>query len=159
MADIEGNLNFYKTPSCEILQYRKEFYGLSRRSDDQTATWMKLVQSHINRCKFPPLISREYLLIDRFICNLNSNAKEFVQSVDTWTLQQLNEYFVDQNIVTDHRVNVTILIDATTDQQSQQNQQNGSTSTLNGTEFECVCLSTIEHISRNYFEFWFLTGK
>lgn len=117
MDNIDCHLNLYQTPSLEILQYRKDFYGLLRRSDEQSAAWLKLVKNQMNRCEFPMLISRDYLLIDRFICNLNSNAREFVQSVDTWTLQKLNEYFVDQDIVTANRVNVTISIDAAIDEQ------------------------------------------
>lgn len=112
--------NLYKTPSDEILRHRKELYNLWRRIDDQTATWLNRVQRQIDRCDFPPLISREFLLIDRFVCDLNANAREFIQSVDTWTLDQLNEYFADQNIVTDRRVNVTISIDTTFDQKNQQ---------------------------------------
>lgn len=127
------NFRLYKTPSEEILRHRKEFYSLSRQSDDQTASWLTRIQSQIIRCEFPPLISREYLLIDRFICDLNANAREFIQSVDTWTLQQLNKYFVDQNIVNDHRVNVTISIDSIIDQQSQQKPTSSSSSSLSST--------------------------
>lgn len=109
--------NGYKPPPDRILRHRKQFYSLWRRCDDESASWLKRIQNQIDRCEFPPLISCEYLLIDKFICELNTNAREFIQSVDTWTLAQLHEYFIAQNIVADHRVNVNISIDSSTDQQ------------------------------------------
>lgn len=117
---LQLDLRFYKTPSDEIIRYRKEFYGLWRRCDDETATWLNRVQSLINHCEFPPVLSREYLLIDRFVCELNPNAREFIQSVSTWTLEQLKEYFFDQKIVPNNRVNVNISIDETIEHPNQQ---------------------------------------
>lgn len=90
MAEIDFNL--YKTPSDEILWYRKELYDLWRRTDDETTTWLHRIQSQFNRCDFPLLISREYMLIDRFVCGLNDNEKDFMRSVSTWTLMELTKY-------------------------------------------------------------------
>lgn len=96
MSDI-CDLNLYKTPSTEILQHRKEFYGLWKRCDDKTVSLFNRVQCQMDRCDFPPLISREYLLIDKFVCELNHDAREFICSVGTWTLMELNEYFFKRN--------------------------------------------------------------
>lgn len=95
MASIDSNLNLYKTPSNEILQHRKEFYSMWKRRDDQTVSWFNLVQSHFDRCEFPQLISREYLLIDKFVCKLNDGEREFIRKSNTWTLMELKEYFVN----------------------------------------------------------------
>lgn len=120
MAEIDCNLNLYKTPSNEILWHRKEFYSLQRKKNEQTNSWSIRVKCCFDRCEFPPLISHEYLLIDKFVSDLNDNAKEFVQGVDTWTLKELREYFIDCNIVTDQRIKINILIENTADQQNQQ---------------------------------------
>lgn len=120
MAANDCNLNLYKPPSNGVLHHRKEFYDLWRRCDDQTATWLKRIQSQIKRCEFPSLITYEYLLIDKFVCELNPNARDFIQSIEAWTLEKLNECFIDQNIATDNRVNVNISIDSSIDQTDQQ---------------------------------------
>lgn len=101
MARIDCNLNLYKTPSNEVLRKRKEFYGLWKKNVDQTTEWLNQVQSQINRCEFPTLISREYLLIDKCLCELDDSEREFIQSVNTWTLTELNEYFVHRKKETD----------------------------------------------------------
>lgn len=101
MAEIDYNLDLYKTPSAKILRERKEFYGLWRRCDYQIPEWLNRVQSHFNRCEFPALISLEYLLIDKFVCELDHNEKECIQSEDTWTLTKLNEFFVHRKMTTE----------------------------------------------------------
>lgn len=111
MNEIDFDSNLYKTPSNEIIRHRREFYGLWRRCDDEAETWLNRAQTLINRCAFPAVISREYLLIDRFICELNPNARDFFQTVDTWTLEQLKEYFFDKKNGPNNRVNVNISVE------------------------------------------------
>lgn len=110
----------YITPTDEIIQRRCEFYGLWRRCDDETGAWLNRIENLIDRCEFPPFLNREYLLIDKFVCELNTNAREFIQSENTWTLTKLKEYFFDQKIVANSRVNVNISIDGTFDHPTQQ---------------------------------------
>lgn len=98
MDEIDLNSNFYKTPSTEIIRHRKEFYNLWKRCDDETGTWLNRLQSQIHLCEFPPVMSHEYILIDKFVCELNDNEREFIQSVDTWSLEQLTEYFLRQKV-------------------------------------------------------------
>lgn len=94
MADHDCNLYLYTIPSSTILENRKLFYALKRESDERTQTWLKRIQWHINRCAFPKII--EFLLIDKFMCDLNFNELEFTRRIETWTLSQLYEYFVDE---------------------------------------------------------------
>lgn len=96
METTDLYVNLYKAPSNDILRHRREFYGLWKRCDDQTGTWLNRVQSHIDCCEFPPVLSLEYILIDKFVCELGDDEREFVQSVDIWTLEQLKEYFQHQ---------------------------------------------------------------
>lgn len=97
MAQIGVDLGLYKLPSNEILRHRKAYYDLCKRHDDETETWLNRIQSQINRCEFPSVMSREYLLIDKFVCELDKDQRNFIQSVDTWTLEQLKEYFIYAN--------------------------------------------------------------
>lgn len=96
MAIIDSDMNLYKTPSNEILQHRKEFYGLWKRCDDKPALWLKRVRSQIERCDFPPMISREFLLIDKFVCELNDDEREFIRKENTWTVGELTEHFANR---------------------------------------------------------------
>ena len=93
------------------------------------------------------MIIREFLLIDRFVCEFNSNAREFVQSVDTWTLEQLKEYFFEEEIVHNQQVNVNITIDDTMDYPNQQIPSTPMYSSEIVVECEPVC-------SSKYYEFF-----
>lgn len=114
MAEVDCSLNLYKAPSNEILQHRKEFHGMWKRFDDEPTIWLDRLQSQFNRCDFPLLMSREYILIDRFVCELNDDEREFIQSVNTWTLMELNEYFLNQKTSADNlEMNATNTADET----------------------------------------------
>lgn len=97
-----SNRDFYKTPSDEVLRHRREFYSLRGRSDDQTISWLERVQSQINRCAFPLLMSPEYLLIDKFVCSVNEDERELIRCVDASTIWDLFEYLFSQTNATDN---------------------------------------------------------
>lgn len=85
----------YKTPSNTVLKNRREFYSLQRKRREPTDQWLSRVKSCIRHCEFPTTI--EFLLIDRFVCELNGAELKIIQSANTWTLNQLLECFLDKN--------------------------------------------------------------
>lgn len=97
MAELDCNPYLYTLPSISVLENRKQFYGLKRESDERTQSWLKRIQWHINRCAFPKII--EFILIDKFMCELNFNEVEFIRRIETWTLNQLLDYFADDKVV------------------------------------------------------------
>lgn len=110
MVDPIFNLDLHKTPSERIQRERRVFYSLWRRSDDDTTVWLKRVHNCIHRCEYPSIIM-EFLLFDRFMCGLNDNELESLQNVNnSWTLEQLLEYFSDENIGTEHIEN-SLMVD------------------------------------------------
>lgn len=94
--------DLHKIPSKKVLKNRRAFFGLWRRCDDKTSTWLERVQNQINNCDFPTNIM-EFLLFHRFICELNANELESVRKVSkSWTLKQLLEHFLIKNIDSEH---------------------------------------------------------
>lgn len=127
---IRKVLDSYKIPSKEILRHRNVFFGLWRRSDDQTTTWLKRVQNCIRRCEFPTNII-ELLVFNRFVSGLNSNELKSIQKAKkSWTLKQLLEHFSKKN-------NDTMYIEAAliTDENSHQIEN----ITLDVVKIEPVC--------------------
>lgn len=117
MADPDIHLDLYKIPSIEILRNRQIFYGLWRRSDDKTRTWLDRVESSIRHCDFPTIIV-EFLLLDRFVCGLSASELSSIQIVkESWTLIQLLEHFFDGNVDIGH-----IKTDSVVNNNSDQNQ-------------------------------------
>lgn len=118
MTGSIDTVDLYKIPSDTVLKHRKAFYGLWRRSDDQTTTWLKRVRDCIRRCKFPKLI--EFLLIDKFVCELSRDEKKSIRTAaNTWSLEQLSEYFHGQNAVIgcgSRGKNATVAVDNAIDQ-------------------------------------------
>lgn len=94
MGDAIGDFDEYRMPSKEILRNRQELYGLWRRSDDGTATWLKRIQNCIGRCEYPRILM-EFFLFDRFVCGLDANELECIQDVKSWSLKQMPEDFLN----------------------------------------------------------------
>lgn len=96
MVDTVCDWNVYKTPSSEVLRNRRAFYGLQRKSEEPVQQWLKRVQSSIWCCEFPTII--EFLLIDRFVCGLNSKELKTLRRTHSWTAKRLVEMFSTQTI-------------------------------------------------------------
>lgn len=105
MAENDCASILYKTPTTEIIGHRKEFYNLWKRCDNQTATWFNQVQSQIDRCEFPSVMSREYLLIDKFVCELDDNERKFIQCVNDWTFNRLKKFLKNLKAKMSHQAN------------------------------------------------------
>lgn len=98
MVDTAVNLDVYRVPLEQILKNRRIFYSLLRRSDEETATWLKQVQSCIHRCEFPSIVMK-FLLIDQFVCGLNPSELKIIQGASQyWTMKQLLEHISDENV-------------------------------------------------------------
>lgn len=99
MSDTTWKRHLYKAPKKEIIQNRKTFYDLKRGKNESTDEWLKRVQKCISSCDFPIFV--EFLLIDRFVCGLNKTEMQIILNTETWSLKQLLEYFLNQNINTE----------------------------------------------------------
>lgn len=109
MAEIDCNSYLlYKSPSNAIIANRKAFYGLKRRNGECIQTWFERVRSHINHCKFPKIM--EFLLIDKFMCGLNSDEMESIRCVDIWSFRKLREYLRDEAFI-DGQTNTNVNIE------------------------------------------------
>lgn len=98
MVDSNSTISAYKIPSHEILKKRRKFYGLRKEVGESVERWLKRVQLCIDYCEFPKGII-EFLLIDRYICELNDNELKAIERVDTWSVEQLLRYYLnDQNV-------------------------------------------------------------
>lgn len=137
MAEISCNLSLYKTPTNEILRHRKEFYGVMARNDEKTTKWLHRIQSQIDRCEFPPMISREYLLIDKFVCELNDDERKFIRSVNIWTLSELNECFFNQT----ESIGNWEVLGATVDKTNEQQQMPSSLPLTSVVPIKCEVVS------------------
>lgn len=103
----------YKIPSNQIRRNRKVFYGLKKKRDELINLWFNRVQSHINGCEFGKLT--EILFIDKFFCELSNDEINSFQATETWSLKQLKEYSVSQNVNTEY-TNSQIANDKNVDQ-------------------------------------------
>lgn len=98
MVDSNSTISAYKIPSHEILKERRKFYGSRKEVGESVERWLKRVQLCIDYCEFPKGII-EFLLIDRYICELNDNELKAIERVDTWSVEQLLRYYLnDQNV-------------------------------------------------------------
>lgn len=99
----------YIIPTEKIRQNRQIFYELHRGWDEDIKLWFNRIQRFARHCKFTR--RRQFLIIDRFICELKTDEIERISHVitDSWTLQELNKYFVDEQIQRKHTASNTIV--------------------------------------------------
>lgn len=99
MAEIDGNLFLYQIPSNEVLKNRKKFYRLNKEDDESIQAWQERVQSHMNCCEFPVLVSSEFHLVDKLMCELNIEEITSIKSAgDTLSFEHLQEILVIREI-------------------------------------------------------------
>lgn len=96
MSDTIHNEVSYKFPSNEILENRREFYCLKRGIGESIEMWFKDVQNRVNYCDFSKF--GDVFLIDKFICELNHDERDFFRSKKLSSLQRLNDYFVKKRV-------------------------------------------------------------
>lgn len=95
--NIVYNLNLYKLPLSEILQNHRKFYGIRRDHGEGKDRWLKRIQRYANCCEFS-LNSAEFLIIDEFLCGINKDELQAIQSVrKAWTHKQLMNYVSSGN--------------------------------------------------------------
>lgn len=86
MVDKNGDRKLYKIPTNDILDNRREFYGLKRKAGETIEKWLNRVYSHIEECDFPKSV--EYILTDKFICELNATERELIRKADiNWSVK------------------------------------------------------------------------
>lgn len=103
------SLDLYKFPLNEILQNHRTFFGLRRERGEPIHRWLKRIQQNIGRCEFSTTIA-EFLLIDQFLCGLNTSELKSIQSVSkSWTLKQLLEHVSNGNIDNGHMDDNSVL--------------------------------------------------
>lgn len=75
----------YKIPSDEVLENRREFYGLAREVGETIEKWLYRVFSHIDGCDFPKSV--EYILTDKFVCELETDERQFLRkAAPNWSM-------------------------------------------------------------------------
>lgn len=139
MTDSGGNLTLYRTPTSEILRHRKEFYGALQGNEEKTSEWLNRIQRQLDRCEFPKFINAEYLLIDKFVCELSDDEREAIGTVNIWTLMELNEYVVNRNGSIDN-----VAVSATVDIPIRQHQRPSSLSLASMVAVKCEFVSNRE---------------
>lgn len=77
MDDKVPNRKLYKIPSNNILDNRREFYNLTKNVETKEK-WLERVSGHIDDCDFSK--KREYILADRFICELNTEEQDHIRT-------------------------------------------------------------------------------
>lgn len=88
MTDVYS-VNLYHMPSEDVLQFRRTFYLSHKESFETPNDWLGRIKESIHRCDFGKLT--EYLLIDKFICELGRDEISTFQNVKSWAIEQLCE--------------------------------------------------------------------
>lgn len=96
MTDTARSWSMYKAPQKDTIQYRQAFYRLKRENNESIEKWLRRVQECIDCCEFPIFV--EFLLIDRFVCGLNNVEMEIIRGTESWSVMQLFDSFLNQNM-------------------------------------------------------------
>lgn len=96
MVEAFYNWELYKIPSVEILSNRKIFYKLKRKKEESCGKWLHRIRHHIDCCEFSQFT--EFLLVDKFFCELNTDEIKSMQTARNWSFQNLCEHFKVENV-------------------------------------------------------------
>lgn len=99
MSNIPKRSALYKCPSEKVRKNRRVFYDLQRGKREDTKTWFERIKNIGRSCKFAR--SRQFIVIcDKFVCELGTDEIERIKHEinGSWSLQQLNKYFEDENV-------------------------------------------------------------
>lgn len=94
------NLNSYKISSPKSRHNRKLFYSLHRKYAEPMEKWLKRIEKRINRCDFGKFAN--FFLLDKFFSELDKEEMGVIESEQqTWTIDQLRQYFWTKNVNTE----------------------------------------------------------
>lgn len=86
-AIFSTDSKLYQTPSEIVRQNRKQFYSSQKENTESISKWLCRIGQYSQDCEFGA--RSDFLLIDKFICELNSEEIQKFQNVSTWSLEQL----------------------------------------------------------------------
>lgn len=102
-------------PTEVIRQNRKIFYSVQKFSNESIAQWLWRIREYLDGCEFGAVA--EFLLIDKFICELADDDVCKFNNFELWSLTQLEQIVQDQkcgiieNIQTEEYANPNDIFD------------------------------------------------
>lgn len=87
---------FYQIPSEVILNSRKLFYLLQKVKEESVFEWLRRIKICVDSCDFG--ISTDFLLIDKFICELDIDEIAVLKSIGILTWDRLLEALENQTV-------------------------------------------------------------
>lgn len=94
---------FYQTPAESVLQSRKVFYLSYKVKKEPVLEWLRRLKTCIDGCDFGPLV--DFLLIDKFLCELDTDELHELNSIGAFTFDRLLEVLEDQTIYIENNPN------------------------------------------------------
>lgn len=79
--------NSYEIPHSTIIEHRNEFYSLHKKRTESIEKWLDRVQNITESCRFGA--SRDFLIIDKFVCELYSDDIQILRNIRKWSLDEL----------------------------------------------------------------------
>lgn len=77
----------YSPPSDFVIANRKIFYSSQKVDDESIGDWLWRIRDYIDNCEFGELA--EFLLIDKFVCELDKDEIYKFKNIELWSLDQL----------------------------------------------------------------------
>lgn len=78
----------YEIPSSTIIDHRIEFYAMHKESTEALERWLYRVRRSADYCQFGTL--RDFLLMDKFVCELNNDDIQILRNTGTWSFNELD---------------------------------------------------------------------
>lgn len=84
---------FYEIPTDAVLEHRKKFYSTEKELTEPIAEWFCRIRSAIEHCDYGDFSN--FLIIDKFFCGLDADAKRWLRKTKAWSADQLVQALVD----------------------------------------------------------------
>lgn len=98
MSNVSNLLSiFYEIPTDAILEHRKHFYSTEKEATEPVAEWFCRIRNAIEHCEFGGFSN--FLIIDKFFCGLDDDAKRWLRKTKSWSTDQLYHEILDSKFL------------------------------------------------------------
>lgn len=100
---------FYEIPTDTVLQHRKTFYSTQKETEEPITEWFYRIRSIIEYCDYGDFSN--FLIIDKFFCGLDDDAKRWLRKTKTWSTDRLFQAITDPKFLNENANSEGVIVE------------------------------------------------
>lgn len=109
IESVDLDQKMYHRPSDSVLQKRRVFYLQQKLANESMGEWLNRIKEQIEHCAFGS--AANFLLIDKFLCELDHDGIVSLGKIDTFSLDFLLQTFSSEKLFIENNSVETVNVD------------------------------------------------